>query len=249
MKKLLTLSMTFIFVFFKMILVCTAVHAQTIDEIIPKYHESMGGLDKLNALSSIKFSGMMPTPMGNLTLVIYKKSPNLTRTEIDLQGQLMVQAYDGETAWGINPMMGSNEPQKLEGAMAKSIVDQSEFEDPFIDYAAKGHEVSLEGDEIIEGVDCYKIKLVLNKNNEEDERTQVYFLDKELFLPLLVKTQTNDMEVDTYMSDYQEVEGGLIMAFNIEVRITGQPSQIISIDSVEVNRDMDDDLFRFPVSE
>lgn len=242
MKRLLN-------VFICIAIACAAVHAQTIDEIISKYHENMGGLDKLKALNTVKLEGKMPTPMGDFSIVIYKKSPNLSRTEVDIQGQLMVQAFDGETAWMINPMMGSNEPQKLEGEMAKSIIDQAEFEDPFIDYVTKGHEVTLEGSDTIEGVECFKIKLVVNKNNEEDENTQIYYLDKELYMPLLVKSWTNDMEINTYLSDYQEVEGGLIIAFKIEVEMKGQPPQIVSIDSVDVNVEMDDELFRFPASE
>ncbi len=242
MKKLLN-------VFVCIAMICVTIQAQNIDEIISKYYESMGGLDKLKTLNSLKLAGKMPTPMGELSMVIYKKSPNLSRTEVDFQGQKMVQAYDGETAWAINPMMGSMEPQKLEGEMAKSIIDQSEFEDPFIEYAAKGHEVTLEGEENLEGVDCYKIKLVMNKNNEEDDITQMYYLDKEYFLPVLVKSWLNDVEIDTYMSDYQEVEGGLVMAFNIEVKTAGQPGQAISIDSVGVNVEIDDELFKFPVTE
>ena len=236
------------------VLVCLAiafvtVQAQDIDEIISKYHENMGGLDKLKAKKSLKFMGKMPTPMSDLSIVIYKKAPNLSRTEVDLQGQLMVQAFDGETAWMINPMMGSTEPQKLEGEMAKSIIDQAEFEDPFIDYAAKGNEVTLEGSDTIEGVECYKIKLVVNKDNEEDKNTQIYYLDKELYMPLLVKSWVNGMEINTYMSDYREVEDGLIMAFKIEVKMMGQPPQIISIDSVGVDVEMDDELFKFPGTE
>jgi len=228
---------------------CTAVHAQNIDEIISKYHENMGGLDKLKAKKAVKFLGKMPTPMGDFSMVIYKKAPNLSRTEVDIQGQSMVQAFDGETAWMINPMMGSTEPQKLEGEMAKSIIDQAEFEDPFIDYVAKGNDVTLEGSDTIGGVECYKIKLVVNKDNEEDENIQIYYLDKELYMPLLVKNWVNDMEINTYLSDYREVEGGLIMAFKIEVEMMGQPPQIISIDSVDVNVEMDDGLFKFPGSE
>jgi outer membrane lipoprotein-sorting protein len=187
--------------------------------------------------------------MGDFSMVIYKKAPDLSRTEVDIQGQSMVQAFDGETAWMINPMMGSTEPQKLEGEMAKSIIDQAEFEDPFIDYAAKGNDVTLEGSDTIEGVECYKIKLVVNKDNEEDKNTQIYYLDKELYMPLLVKSWVNGMEINTYLSDYQEVDGGLIMAFKIEVEMTGQPPQIISIDSVGVDVEMDDELFKFPVTE
>jgi outer membrane lipoprotein-sorting protein len=228
---------------------CAAVHAQNVDEIIAKYHENMGGLNKLKALHSLKLMGKMPTPMGELSMVIYKKSPNLTRTEIDFQGQKIIQAYDGETAWTINPMMGSNEPQKIDGEMAKSIIDQAEFEDPFIEYAAKGHEVTLEGTETLDGVECYKIKLVMNKKNEKDDVTQVYYIDKEYFLPVLVKSWAKDMEIDTYMSDYKEVEGGLVMAYKMEVKMMGQPGQTISIDSVDVDKEMNDELFKFPASE
>jgi len=242
MKKLLN-------VFVCIVIACAAVHAQNIDEIISKYHENMGGLDKLKALNAMKLKGKMPTPMGEFSVVIYKKSPNLSRTEIDLQGQLMVQAFDGDTAWMINPMMGSNEPQKLECEMAKRIIDEAEVEDTCIDYVVKGNEVTLEGSDTIEGVECFKIKLVVNKNNEEDESIQIYYLDKELYMPLLVKSWVNDMEINTYLSDYQEVEGGLIIAFKIEVEMAGQPPQIISIDSVGVNEEMDDELFKFPASE
>jgi outer membrane lipoprotein-sorting protein len=179
-------------------------------------------------------------------VVIYRKSPNLSRTEIDFQGQKMVQAYDGETAWMINPMTGSSEPQKLEGDMAKSIIEQAVFEDPFIDYAAKGHEVTLEGEEILDGVECYKVKLIMNKNNSEEDISQYYFLDKEYFLPVMVKSWNNNMEIDTYMSDYHKVDKDLMMAFKIEIRVAGQPGQTISIDSVDVDIKMDDELFRFP---
>ncbi len=242
MKKLIA-----VFVWVAMIL--TAAYAQDINEIISKYHESMGGLDKLKALNSLKLSGKIPTPMGELQVVIYKKSPNLTRTEIDFQGQKVIQAYDGETVWTINPMMGSNEPQKLEGEMAKSISDQAVFEDPFIDYTVKGHEVTFEGEENLDGVECYKIKLVMNKNNEEEDVSQIYYLDKEYFLPVMVSGWTNNTEIKTYMSDYKELEDGLMMAYKIEYMAEGQPGQIVTIDSVKVNEEMNDELFRFPVAE
>ncbi|MBN2215701.1 MAG: outer membrane lipoprotein-sorting protein [Bacteroidales bacterium] len=242
MKKLIT--------FFVWISIAFAtISAQNIDEIILKYHESMGGLEKLKALNSLKLTGKMPTPMGELLMVIYKKSPDMTRTEVDFQGQKMVQAYDGETAWMINPMMGSIEPQKLEGEMARSIIDQAVFEDPFINYEGKGHEVTLDGEENLDGIECYKVRLVMNKNNEDDDLTQVYYLDKEYFLPVMVRSWANNTEIETYMSDYQEVGNGLTMAFNMEIKAAGQPGQIVLIDSVEVNVEMDDELFSFPVAD
>jgi outer membrane lipoprotein-sorting protein len=242
MKKLIT-------VFVWVAITITSAHAQDVNEIVSNYYESMGGVDKLKALISLKLFGKIPTPMGELQVIIYRKSPNLTRTEIDFQGQKIIQAYDGETVWTINPMMGSNEPQKLEGDMARSISDQAVFEDPFIDYTIKGHEVTLEGEENLDGVECYKIKLVMNKNNEEEDVTQIYYLDKEYFLPVMVRGWTNDTEIDTYMSDYQELEDGLMMAHKIEYIAEGQPGQVVTIDSVKVNEEMNNELFMFPVTE
>lgn len=242
MKKLIT-------VFVWVAIIITSAHAQDVNEIVSNYYESMGGVDKLKALISLKLFGKIPTPMGELQVIIYKKSPNLTRTEIDFQGQKIIQAYDGETVWTINPMMGSNEPQKLEGDMARSISDQAVFEDPFIDYTGKGHEVTLEGEENLDGVECYKIKLVMNKNNEEEDVTQIYYLDKEYFLPLMVRGWTNNTEIETYMSDYRELEDGLIMAYKIEYIAEGQPGQVVTIDSVKVNEEMNNELFMFPVTE
>jgi outer membrane lipoprotein-sorting protein len=242
MKKLIT-------VFVWVAITITSAHAQDVNEIVSNYYESMGGVDKLKALISLKLFGKIPTPMGELQVIIYKKSPNLTRTEIDFQGQKIIQAYDGETVWTINPMMGSNEPQKLEGDMARSISDQAVFEDPFIDYTGKGHEVTLEGDENLDGVECYKIKLVMNKNNEEEDVTQIYYLDKEYFLPVMVRGWTNNTEIETYMSDYRELEDGLMMAYKIEYIAEGQPGQVVTIDSVKVNEEMNNELFMFPVTE
>jgi outer membrane lipoprotein-sorting protein len=242
MKKLIA-------VFAWVAITITSAYAQDINEIVSNYHESMGGVTKLKALISLELFGKIPTPMGELQVIIYRKSPNLTRTEIDFQGQKIIQAYDGETVWTINPMMGSNEPQKLEGDIAKSISDQAVFEDPFIDYTIKGHEVTLEGEENLDGVECYKIKLVMNKNNEEEDVTQIYYLDKEYFLPVMVRGWTNDTEIDTYMSDYQELEDGLMMAHKIEYIAEGQPGQVVTIDSVKVNEAMNNELFMFPVTD
>ncbi len=239
MKKLLIITVC-------ISLLCAFVYAQSVDELIASYHKNMGGLEKLKALKSMKLTGTMPTPMGDLAVTIYKKTPNLSRTEIDFQGNKIIQAYDGTTAWAINPMTGNTEPQKLEGDMAKAIIEQAEFEDPFIDYAKKGHVVTLEGKEDVNGSECYKIKLVLNKNNDKDSVINYYYLDSEYFMPVMVKTWTQGQEVDTYLSDYQDVKDGLMMAYKMDIKVKDQVVQSISLAKVDVDADMDDSIFKFP---
>jgi outer membrane lipoprotein-sorting protein len=44
---------------------------------------------------------------------VYSAAPNRQRVEVNVQGQQIVQAYDGETAWWINPFMGGADPQTM----------------------------------------------------------------------------------------------------------------------------------------
>ena len=50
---------------------------------------------------------------------------------------------------------------------------------------------------------------------------------------------------DTFMSDYQEVNG-VYQPFTLQIKLDGQTIQSLSLDTVEVNVDMDDALFAFP---
>ncbi|MFO7657127.1 MAG: outer membrane lipoprotein-sorting protein [Bacteroidales bacterium] len=239
MKKLLS---TIVY----MTLFTAFAYTQSVDEILARYHESMGGIEKLKAVKSMKLMGKMPTPMGELAVTIYKKAPNLSKTEIDFQGNKMVQAYDGKTAWAINPMTGNSEPQKLEGEMANTIISQSEFEDQFIDYAKKGHEVVLEGKENIDGNECYKLKVTLNKNNDAADLTNIYYLDTEYMMPVLIRSIAGGQEMDTYLSDYQDIKDGIMMAFKMDIKVQGQVVQTIALESVEVDVPVDDSFFKFP---
>ncbi|MBN2611792.1 MAG: hypothetical protein JXB00_09585 [Bacteroidales bacterium] len=239
MKKLLS---TFVF----MTLFTAFAFSQGVDEILAGYLESMGGIEKLKAVKSMKLVGKMPTPMGDLAVTIYKKAPNLYKTEIDFQGNKMIQAYDGKTAWAINPMTGNSDPQKLEGEIANTIISQSEFEDQFIDYAKKGHEVILEGKENIDGNECYKLKVTLNKNNDADDITNIYFLDTEYMMPVLMRSTAGGQEMDTYFSDYQDIKDGIMLAFKMDIKVQGQVVQTISIESAEVDVAIDEAIFKFP---
>src|SRR5215475_4989227 len=88
--------------------------AQNIDELVSGHLEASGGSTKLKALKSLKASGklLMPTMMQNVSaggsaaeapVTVQIKKPNRIRLEIDLQGKPLVQAFDGETAWGLRP--------------------------------------------------------------------------------------------------------------------------------------------------
>lgn len=234
-------------------LIPVTIQAQTADEILANYFETTGGLDKWKSIKTMKMTGKVPSPQGDFNFVIYKKRSNLYKMEIDVQGtKLIPNAYDGKVAWTLNPFTGSTSAQKLPDEQAVAIKDQADFDDDFIDYKSKGHEVTLEGTQEIDGVECFKLKFIKNKNNDEEEVIEYHYFDSENFVPIMQQTYgrvgpQKGQELKTYLSDYQELDNGLIFPFYIETRTAGgQPAQQITIQSVEMDTEMSDDIFMFP---
>jgi len=221
--------------------------AQDADEIISNYFENTGGLDAWKELKSMKIKATFDQGGMQLNAVIYRKQPDLSRTEIVVQGKTIVQAYDGETGWMINPMMGSEDPQKMPAEMEEAMKDEK-FESELIDYQEKGNTVELEGTEEVEGTETYKVKLT-KKNGD----VEYYFFDTEYFVPIMERRAIKvgpmkGQESETYISDYQEVNG-LMVPYYIEVKANGQSMQKLTIQEYALNENLADSLFKYPGEE
>jgi len=232
------------------VLVCAfGSQAQTADEILAKYFENTGGLEKLKALKTIKVNGKMSMQGMDLPFTMITKTPNKQRMNIQVQGVEIIQAYDGVDAWMLNPMMGGKDPIKLPAEQAKEMTER-QMEDEFIDYKKKGHEVKLLGTGDVEGVKCYKIELVKNKNNDKEDVTEVFYFDSENYVPIMTSTFARSgpmkgMESKTYMSDYQDVNG-YMMPFSTETKVNGQTVSKMTFQKVDLNESVEDTLFAFP---
>ncbi len=229
----------------------TASNGQNVDEILSKYFTNTGGLDKWKALKSRTSAGKaMMGPGQEFPFSVYEMAPNKQKFVINVQGtELIAQAYDGKDAWMLNPFAGGKDPVKMDDEQAKDVKDET-FEDNFIDYGKKGHEVTLEGTEEIDGVKCFKLKLVRNKKNEKDDITEYHFFDSENFVPIVVARYIRSgpqkgTEVRTYLSDYQEV-GGLMFPFSMEQKVNGQTGFKMTIEKISLNDITDESIFAFP---
>lgn len=224
-------------------------YAQTADEILAKYLETTGGVQNWKALKTMKATGKMSMQGMDLDFNMTSKVPNKVHMVIKVQGQEIVQAYDGTDAWMLNPLMGGKEPVKLPEEQAKEMTDQ-EVEDEFIDYKKKGHEVKLLGKEEVDGTSCYKIELIKNKNNDKEDVTEIHYFDAENFVPIMTKSYARSgpskgQEAQTYLSDYQEVNG-LMIPFSMETKSNGQTVQKMTFQKITINENVEDTLFAFP---
>lgn len=229
------------------VLIFTSALAQSVDEIIAKHVKALGGKEKMAAIKSLKFSGKMAIPAMGFEAEITRQSkrPNSLRMDISMQGQNIVQAYDGTNAWQINPMMGSVEPQKMPESQAKAMVQQSDMDGELVDYKKKGHQLELVGKEDLEGTEVYKLKCTPKTGN-----LFYSFIDSEHFLEIKRTTKTqgpggNEVETESYFSDYKPVEG-LMKPHAITIKNAMQGAFEISFTNVEVNIDIDDSVFSMP---
>ena len=231
------------------ILFFMGVQAQTADEVLAKYFANTGGLDKWKTLKSRTMTGKAFFGQ-EFPVTVYEKAPNKQKTVVNVQGmELMLNVYDGKDAWMRNPLQGGKDAMKMDDEQSKDIKDE-EFEDNFIDYKMKGHEVTLEGTEEVDGMKCFKIKLVRNKNNPKEDITEFHYFEPENFVPIMRTTYIRSgpqkgTEVKGYLSDYQDVNG-LMFPFSLEQKINGQSLSKITIEKITINDITDDSIFAFP---
>jgi len=239
MRKTLTLAAALLFAF------SLQAADLTVDEILNKNTEARGGLEKLQKVKSMRFNGKLSMGGMEAAFSMSKKRPEMVKMEFTIQGMTGVQAYDGTTGWMVMPFMGKKDPEAMSGDALKEFKDQADFDGPFIDYAKKGNKVELLGKTDVEGTPTYKVKLTTKEGNE----TTVY-IDAETFLEVKMeakrKMQGQEIEGETTLGNYQEVEG-LLIPFSIEMKAKGAPAgQTITIDKAEINVDLEDASFKMP---
>jgi hypothetical protein len=220
--------------------------AQTADEVVEKYLKAVGGADKWKKLESLIMTGKGEMQGMSFPVTMTTMRPNSLRMEVDVQGSKIIQpAFDGTTAWTINPFGGAAEPTKMDEEATKEIA-RTKFEDEFIDYKTKGHIVTLEGTEEAEGTKCFKLKIVLKQGGEK-----IYFMDVENYIPIMVREfamsgPNKGQASETVMGDYKEVEG-MMMPHSVEQKAGGQTQFVMKMEKIEINPKIDKAIFAFPV--
>ena len=228
-------------------LVVSALSAQTVDELLAKNLEAKGGKEKLKAIQSMRLTGKMTMGGGmEAPFTLTKKRPGNVRMDFTFQGMTGTQAYDGETGWMVMPFMGKKDPEKMAEDMLKEIKEEADFDGPMIDYAEKGHKVEFVGKEDVQGTPAYKLKLTMKDGDES-----YVYLDADAYLEIRMeskrKMQGQEVELETIVGDYKEVNG-MLVPHSIESRRKGGtgPGQAITVEKVEFDLAIDASMFKMP---
>ena len=217
--------------------------AQSLDDILKEYFAAIGQ-DSLLKTNTQKLTGKMIQTGVEIPFIQMAKRPGKVRVEGTFQDLTFIQTFNGTEGWSLNPFMGVTDPQPMSEDDIKGMRYQADMDGMLWNWKDKGYTVTLEGKEDMEGTSCYKIKL---ETKEGD--TFTYYIDSDSYTMLRTNTKMkvmgNEMESDTYYSNYTMV-GGIAVPGKIETKVKDQLVMTLVVDKVELNTDLDDALFEKP---
>lgn len=242
MKKTIALF-TFLLVF------CLNLSAQkeatpTAREIADAYIENTGGKEAWLAINAVKIKGKASMQGMEFPMELTTAAGDKQHLKVDIQGQTMIQAYDGTTAWQVMPFMGITEPTPMSDEEAEQM-RSTKFLSEFINTEERGFQLELVEGKEVEGTPTYGIKV-----SGEDNYDLTYYFDQEYMVPIMTMATIKSglqkgATVETYLSDYQEIDD-IVMPMFLEVKFNGSSMQRITISEVELNPEVQEELFVLP---
>jgi hypothetical protein len=220
----------------------------SVDDIVNKSIDARGGVEKIKAIQNVKMTGKFVMGGGQMEapMTMQIKRPSSLRLDMEIQGQTLVQAFDGTTAWTINPFTGGTEAQKMSAEDAESFTEGSDMDGALVGYKEKGHKITLVGKEDLAGKPAYKLKV-----DKKNGKSETVYIDAASFMEVKTvatrKVMGNDMELETFISDFKPVNG-VLMAHSMDSKSGGNSVFAITIDKIEANGTVDDAIFKMPAA-
>ena len=178
------------------------------DQIIARNVAARGGLERLRSLQSLRLTGRLHIPGGNLDITVLRvvQRGGSVRREFTLQGLTAVTAYDGAQAWKIDPFQGRKDPELMSADEAKGLILLGDLDSPLVDYRVKGHSAEYLGLEDVDGTPAFKLRLHLKSGDE-----LLYFIDPDtnMIVRAVQKLTVRgvEQEGETDYGEYERVAG------------------------------------------
>ncbi len=215
-----------------------AAQAQTADEIVNKNIEAMGGKDKLLSIKTVKMTGSL-TVQG-MDIGITRTASHNVGMRVDISVPGMGEGFQIMTTtkgWGFMPFQGQTSPEEVPEDQVKDSQGDLDLQGQLVNYKEKGVTVEAQGKEVVDGVECYKLKIT-SKNGKS---VTSYFDAKTYYrVKTVSKRNVNGQETDveTLFSDYKKTADGYVFA-HAQTNAIGT----ITFSSIEVNKPVDESIY------
>ena len=212
----------------------------SVDEIVTKHLDAMGGLERLKDIQTMKKVAKVTMQGRQTTTTMYFKRPNLSRQEVQVDGQTVINAFDGTTPWIINPLTGFNRPVTVSGAQAASIREDSSFDGPLVDYKSRGMLIDYVGREPLGEGEAHHLRVT-----SASRQVRHLYLDATTYLEVKLAAEVQGSKLEQHSSDYRDVDG-VKVAHRLKTVVNGAVQAEMQLESVEFNLPIESALFRMP---
>jgi hypothetical protein len=215
-----------------------------LDDVLNAYYKA-SGTEKMKDWTTLTVKGKTIAQGVEFPITLIMKRPSRLRTEAEVQGMKLIQAFDGQQGWSITPWSGSSAPQDMTPDEIRIVKEQTDMEGPLYHWKEKGGKAELLGKEDMEGNQVYKIKLTKASGDID-----ISYIDAESFILLKtdskVTIQGNETESESLYTNYKDL-GGVLMATTITNKMKDQVISQLVIEKTELNLPVSDSLFMKPV--
>lgn len=224
----------------------SSIYAQNTDEVLTKYYEATGGKTNWEKIKTMKYTGYSNIMGMDIPYTQYLKRPGKWLIEIYVQGMKIIQGYDGTKGWIINPMTGSKKPTETDEETTKIFRNNALIGGKLYNIDEMGFTVELIGKEEMDGKEVYKVNVT-----DKDGIVSNFYIDAGSYLVLKTVSKVtrmgNDIITENYYSNYKNVNEVMI-SFLMEQKVSGAEydTQTVTIDKVEINAEIEDNIFSIP---
>ena len=210
--------------------------------IMAKINKAMGITDKVKAIKTMQQKGKMSLPTMQMQGdIIVKTKGDKVYVESRMANMIEKQAVSGDKGWANSMTTGTREltPEEiatLQGDALKYMFAQEKFYDS----------ITFEGNETFAGKDC--IKIVLAKDGM---KPSIQYFDAKTYMPVgeieVIASPMGEMKVEIVTKKIEKHKLGFMYQALLEQ--TMGPMKInLTIESIEVNKEIPDSLFEKPKS-
>ncbi len=221
------------------LLAVVSLNAQSLEDIISKYTVA-NKLDKISNFKTIRISAKTAVMGMDMPMEIWMKNPNKFKSVTSFNGQDIIQVFDGEKGYMVNPMAGSSEPVEMTADQLKDIAKSNIFNNYVAQYLKDG-KLTLEGEDNVNGKPVFKIKANLDGGN-----SATMFIDKSTYLILKTVADVNQggmaVSMESFPTDYTETNG-ILLPMKTSISASGMEI-VTTFTKVEVDVPIEDSVFK-----
>ena len=230
------------------LLLCSTIllKAQSTEEVLSKHQSAMGSPEKWAAVKSL----VMKNKFNVQGMDIESKTSVLVgqgfRTDVEVMGNKIVTAVNGENGWMMRPAMmgGTGQPEAMPADQVKMAASQKNIGSTLIIAQKEGSKLELVSKEKLDGADVYLLKVTKTSGEE----SQIYVSASTYFIVKVAgKIKANGQEVDTEVnfSNYKAVDG-LYFPHTMETASPMGGMMTVDTISIEINPSIDANIFAKP---